>query len=78
MFVTKTDRAKELYQDGRFKEALYIFKTFRIDVDKDERRTLEIAYGCLTGSESFYKSLGFDCKIEVNNAKQIIEKKWMS
>ena len=48
---TKTEKAINLFESGCLKEALSIFRTFRIGFTKEERRTLKIAYECLSGSE---------------------------
>lgn len=37
---TKTNNAVQLFKSGNVKEALAIFRTFRIGFTKDERRTL--------------------------------------
>lgn len=72
--ITKTEQAVTLWKSGSIKEALRIFKTFKIGFSKDEKQTIEIAYEMLTGKESFYVSLGFN-RVEVEtNAKNIIEK----
>ena len=71
--ISKTEQAVSLWKSGNIKEALKIFKTFKIGISKDDKRTIELAYEMLTGNESFYKSLGID-KTEVSNkAKVIIE-----
>ena len=40
---TKTSKAIGLFKDGRLRDALAIFKTFKIGFTKDERRTIQIA-----------------------------------
>lgn len=57
---TKTEKAVSLFRSGCLKEALTIFRTFRIGFTKEERRTLQIAYESLTGNKSFYQQIGID------------------
>lgn len=52
----KTEKAKALLKAGKFKEALSIIKTFRFGFTKEEKRSIEIAYECLSGHEQFYSS----------------------
>ncbi len=42
------------------KEAFAILKTFRREISKEDKRTVEIAYECMTGKESFYNQIGID------------------
>lgn len=68
--ITKRDKARELIKSGNTKEALRIVKSFDGIYSKDEMRTLQIAYECLAGKESFYQQLGEDVtkiKIEAEN-----------
>ena len=46
---TKTEKAINLFESGCLKEALSIFRTFRIGFTKEERRTLQIASESLAG-----------------------------
>lgn len=73
---TKTSKAVDLFKQGFMKEALSIFKTFRIGFTKEEKRTLEIASDCLNGRSSFYKQLGIDVDIEIAKSKAIILSKY--
>ena len=57
---TKTSKAVELFRNGKVKEALGIFSTFRIGFSKEEKRAIEIAHESMTGKEAFYRSLGID------------------
>ena len=54
---TKTEKAVKLFQSGCLKEALAIFRTFRIGFTKEERRTLQIASESLTGNSGFYQQI---------------------
>ncbi len=70
---TKTGDALSLYQSGEFIKALAIFKTFRMQFSKDQKRYMQIAHECLTnkGRAGFYTQLGTDvnqCILEANNA----------
>lgn len=58
--VTKASKLKQHIRLREWKQAMRIFKTFRISLDKQSKRTVEIAYECLTGKEQFYKQLGID------------------
>lgn len=72
--ITKTEQAVTLWKSGKIKEALRIFKTFKIGFSKDDKQTIEVAYEMMSGNEKFYVSLGFN-RVEVEtNAKNIIEK----
>lgn len=75
--TTKTEKAVNLLKDGRFKEALAIFKTFRIGFTKDEKRSMEIASETLNGSGAFYESIGVDTKEEIRKAKELLKKKYL-
>lgn len=71
--ITKTEQAITLWKSGKIKEALRIFKTFKIGFSKDDKQIIEIAYEMMSGKENFYVSLGFK-KIEIETkAKKIIE-----
>jgi hypothetical protein len=74
---TKTEKAIEFYTEGSFPAAFRIFKTFRLGITKEEKRTLEIAHECVSGKGSFYKGLGIDGEEEIEKAKVIIEKKFV-
>lgn len=69
---TKTSKAVNLFKEGKIKEALRIFKTFRNGFTKEEKRSIEIAYEWLTGKSSFYASLGIDGEAEIEKAKRYI------
>ena len=73
---TKTSKAVQLFKSGKIKDALRIFKTFRTNVDKEEKRVMEISYEVLCGRSAFYKSMGIDTESMVACAKTIIEKKY--
>ena len=73
---TKTAKAVTLYQQGNLKEAMKIFKTFRIGFTKEEKRTIEIATEVLTGNEQFYIQLGVDTQGELTKAKTLIKDKY--
>ena len=73
---TKTSKAVELFQNGKVKEALGIFSTFRIGFSKEEKRAIEIAYESMTGNEAFYRSLGVDVDEEYRTAVVAINKKY--
>lgn len=72
----KTNKALDLFRAGNLKEALAIFRTFRIGYTKDERRTLQIAHESLCGHSQFYQNLGLDTQAEIEKSKEIIETKY--
>ena len=71
---TKRDKASILISKGKIKEALRILKGLDLSYNKDEIRTLSIAYECLTGKESFYKSLGINTKKNDMIAKELFKR----
>ena len=64
---TKTEKAINLFESGCLKEALSIFRTFRIGFTKEERRTLQIASESLAGNENFYQQID----LSVNNTRVV-------
>lgn len=74
---TKTSRATSLLRSGNLKEALFIFRTFRIGFTKEERRTLQIASECLSGNALFYQQLGIDTAMEIEKSKSILASKYL-
>ena len=74
--MTKSDKALLLFKNGYIKEALAIFKTFRISFTKDEKRTIEIASECLNGRSLFYEQLGVDVENTILSSKSIIRSKY--
>lgn len=71
---TKTEKAKKLFLSGKTKEALQIFKDFKLGFSPQEKHTLQIAYECLTGNEEFYKKLGINTSEIKQNALSIVKK----
>lgn len=74
---TKTSKAVSLFRSGHMKEALSIFRTFRIGFSKDERRTLQIASESLSGNASFYNQIGIDTQMEIEKSKELLTKKYL-
>lgn len=73
---TKTSKAISLLRSGYLKEALSIFRTFRIGFTKDERRTLQIASESLSGNSLFYQQLGIDTDMEIEKSKLLLFQKY--
>lgn len=73
---SQTQRAVRLYKEGKLREALRVFKTFRIGFTKDEKRNIEIAAEVLAGRETFYRSLGIDTQNVVKAALSTINAKY--
>lgn len=61
-----------LFQQGKHKEALAIYKTFRTGFTKAEKRSIEIAYEVLCGHTSFYLSIGIDIERKISEAYKSI------
>ena len=74
---TKTNKATSLLRSGNLKEALSIFRTFRIGFTKEERRTLQIASESLSGNSLFYQQLGIDTDNEIEKSKAILVSKYL-
>lgn len=75
---TKTYKAISLFRAGQLKEALSIFRTFKIGFTDDERRTLQIASESLSGSSIFYQQLGIDTEKEIAKSKQLLAERYLS
>lgn len=75
---TKTSKATSLLRSGNLKEALSIFRTFRIGFTKEERRTLQIASESLAGNENFYQQIGIDTDSMISKSVEIITEKYLS
>lgn len=73
---TKTGKAVLLFANGKYKEALAIFSTFRMDFTKEQKETVKIAYECMTGNDSFYKMINIDPAKKIEEAKKIIVTKY--
>lgn len=69
---TKISKATSLLRSENLKEALSIFRTFRIGFTKEKRRTLQIASESLAGNASFYQQLGIDTNKEIERGKSIL------
>ena len=74
---TKTSKAVALFRSGHLKEALSIFRTFRIGFTQDERRTLQIASESLSGNDRFYKQIGIDTNSEIEKSKELLTNKYL-
>lgn len=73
----KTEKAKALLKAGKFKEALSIIKTFRLGYTKEEKRSIEIAYECLSGHGHFYQSIGIDTDKEIEKVSLLLTDKYL-
>lgn len=73
---TKTSRALALFNARKLKEAFRIFKTFRGKFSPEEKRTIEIAYECMTGKSAFYSMLGINTEDMVEEAVATIKTKY--
>lgn len=77
MKETKTSKAVQLLKDGRVKEALSLFRKFRLGFTQSESRTIQIAYESLTGHASFYQMLGIDTESEQEKALALLRAKYL-
>lgn len=73
---SKTVTALHLMREGKVKEALAIFRTFRIGFSKDERRTIQIASEAMNGMAKFYIGLGYNVEQFKTEAIDIVNKKY--
>lgn len=73
----KTEEAKALLKEGKIKEALSIIKTFRLGFTKEEKRSIEIAYECLSGHGHFYSSIGIDTDKEIEKVSLLLTDKYL-
>ena len=76
MKETKTSKAINLFKSGQLKDALAIFRTFRLGFTKNEQRTLQIAYEIMYGNSRFYSDIGINTNRTVEESKTIISKKY--
>lgn len=74
---TRTSKALALLKDGKLRDALAIFRTFKIGFSKDERRSIQIASETLNGCGQFYQQLGIDTALEVQKSITVIKQKYM-
>nr|DAI13900.1 MAG TPA: RNA polymerase-binding transcription factor [Caudoviricetes sp.]DAX44865.1 MAG TPA: RNA polymerase-binding transcription factor [Caudoviricetes sp.] len=73
----KTDKARSLLKMGRFKEALAIIKTFRLGFNKEEKRSIQIAYETLSGHGDFYRQLGIKVDEIIEDTKKMLIDKYL-
>ena len=76
MIATKTSKAINLFKSGQLKDALAIFRTFRLGFTKNEQRTLQIAHESMCGNSRFYSDIGINTNRTVEESKTIISKKY--
>lgn len=74
--MNKTEKAKNLLQEGKFAEAMSIIARFRMGFTHEERRTLEIANEIMSGHSLFYIRLGVNTEKVVSQAREIIRNKY--
>ena len=78
MEISKTALAVQKLKDGDLKGALSVFSTFKYDLTRAERRTIQIAYETLSGNSAFYRSLGIDSNELIENAQEILSHKYLN
>ena len=74
--MTKTQLAKNLLNEGKIKESLKIYKTFRLGITKEEQKQIARASEMTNGYESFFVQLGYKKDIEIEKAINIIRSKF--
>ena len=73
MYVTASDKVREMVKAGEYKAALKRAKDFRLGVSKDDSRAMRRAYECyLYGA--FYSSLGMDPNAEIVKGVEVLIK----
>lgn len=77
LYRTKVDKVKSLLAAEAFQEALTIVKTFRFGFTKEEKRSIEIAYECLSGHDQFYSSIGIDTEKEIEKVSLLLTDKYL-
>ena len=70
----KTQKFMRLFKEQKYKEALKVIKSFRKGLTSDEKRTLNIAWECISGNDSFYLQLGLHPYKIKNEAYEIMRK----
>lgn len=70
---TKTAKAIALFNARKFREAFRIFKTFRGKFSPEQKRSIEIAYECMTGKSAFYSILGINTEDMIKEAVATIK-----
>ncbi len=73
MMTTKTETAKQYFQQGDIGKAIKILSKFH-GFSKEEQRCLQIASDCYFGNRAFYESLGIDIEKVLLEATALIEK----
>lgn len=63
-------------EDGKVKEALAIFRTFRNGFNDEERRSIQIASETLNGYGGFYEKIGIDTHLHLRLSTEIICSKY--
>lgn len=74
--LTKTEKAIKIFESGDKKSALALFKTFKMGVNKEEQKVLQIAHEMLSGKEKFYNALGYSLPDIMGKADSIINNNW--
>lgn len=75
---TKRQQLIDYLVNSDFKHAFRIAKSFTIELNKDQQRTIQIASECLSGSSFFYTQLGINTEIEIKKAKEILHSIYLS
>ena len=75
--ISKTEQAINLYKSGELQKALRIFKTFKMGLTKEESSIIKTAAELSAGTSTLYLQMGINKDLLTNQAKEIIERKFI-
>lgn len=78
MITTKKQQVTDYLKKNDLKNALRIAKTFTIELNKDQQRSVQIAYESLTGKASYYQQLGIDTTSQLQIAESVLRSIYLS
>lgn len=73
---SKLDAIRAAITTEDYKKAFSIARGFFFGLTNDERRSIEIAADACNGQGNFYTSIGVDVAQMINDAKNVIDKKF--
>ena len=74
--ISKKQKAISFFENEEYKKAFKIFKTFKLEFNKDENRILDLTYEILAGRGRFYENIGIDCNEMCRLGFQLICEKY--
>lgn len=69
----KSDVVREAVKAGDFKKALRIAKDFRINISREERNTMAMAYECMVHPD-FYRQIGTDISGTIAKGEEVVSR----